>query len=265
MALDESLFFSEDSEGTPDETDEAEDAEEAEGEELEGTEEEGEELDDEGEELEVVEIDGKEVTLGEIKQALKSQFREQDYTKKTTALAEQRKAYEAKDSKLNEALNVLDAAENDLKKLAIGDLDDIDLDQLKKDDYSEYLRVKEERNDRAAKVDAIKAKAIEARKDYLAEQQTQLVELLGWSDQEKKASDIKLYQKFAEESGFTESDARNLTSAKAMAAIIELARIKQAPKSAEAKRKKVKVFKSSKSTAKTTKSRGESLEDLFFS
>jgi hypothetical protein len=265
MTLDENLFFSEDSEGTPEETSETENVEEPEGEELEGTEEGDEELGDDEEELDVVEIDGKEVTLDEIKKALKSQFREQDYTKKTTALAEQRKAYEAKDSKLNEALNVLEAAENDLKKLAIGDLDDIDLDQLKKDDYSEYLRVKEERNERAAKVDAIKAKAAETRSEYLAEQQTQLVELLGWSDQEKKAGDIKLYQAFARDSGFTESDSRNLTSAKVMAAIIELARLKQAPKSAEAKRKKVKIFKSSKSTAKTTQSRGESLEDLFFS
>jgi hypothetical protein len=270
MALDESLFFSEDSNGTPEEIDEdsaTEEVEEevgAEGEDPEETAEEDEENEGEEEELEVVEIDGKEVTLDSIRKALSSEFREQDYTKKTTALADQRKALEAKDSKLDEALNLLASSEDQFKLLAIGDLDEIDLDQLKKDDYSEYLRVKEEREARAGKVDAIKAKAMEARNEHLAEQRAQLDELLGWNDQAKKDSDIKLYQKFAEDSGFTEADARNLTSAKVMAAIVELARLKQAPKTAESKRKKVKVFKSSKSTAKA-KSQGDTIEDLFFS
>ena len=220
--------------------------------------------DDDEEESEFIELDGKEITLDEIRELQKSEFREQDYTKKSQANADERKSLEQKSRDLDGALEVLSAAEGEIKALLVSDLDDIDMEQLKKDDYSEFQRVRDLREERQGKVDAIKAKAKDLTDKKLAEEHTILVDLLGWTDKAKRDADSQALSEYAKEVGLTDGDMSTLKSAKIMAAVIELAKLKRAPKTAEKKRSKVKVIKSSKNRVKSEPSSSASLEDIVF-
>ena len=253
--------------GTPDsETPDTEVEVEAEDEtNVDDTVEDEEEADEDDEELEYIELDGKEVTLDQIRELQKAGLREQDYTKKTQAVAEERKAVEAKAKSLDDALATLEAAESDIKALLVSDLDDVDMDDLKKSDYTEYQRMKELRAEREGKLDAIKAKAAKLTSEAMAKEREAMISGLGWSDESKQKADSETLNSFLKDSGFSESDMRTIKSAKVMMALVELAKIKSAPKSAATKRSKVKVIKSSKGIAsKSSSKQNETLEDIVF-
>lgn len=223
------------------------------------------EAEDEEEELEFIELDGEEVTLDQIRELKKSGLREQDYTKKTQAVAEERKSVEAKAKSLDDALATLEAAETEIKALLVADLEDVDMDELKKSDYTEYQRMKELKSEREGKLDEIKAKAAKLTSESMAKEREAMVEGLGWSDKSKEKADREALNAYLKDSGFSDSDMRTIKSAKVMMALVELAKIKNAPKTAEKKKSKVKVIKSSKSLASKSSSKSnETLEDIVF-
>lgn len=218
------------------------------------------------EELEVIEIDGEEVTLDQIKEWKRGTLREQDYTKKTQSLAEERKALEAKLGELNSISDTLTAGETEIKKLLVADLDDIDLKELRESDYPEYLKVKETIKDRESKYEELKQAAAKAKQALIADEQKVVTEMLGWSDSSKREKDVSAYQDFAKDAGFTEKDASSITSAKVMSALIELAHLKKTLKAEppKAKHKKVKFKSSSVKTEKQAPaSLTERLESFF--
>lgn len=212
---------------------------------------------EEEEDLDVIEIDGEEVTLAQIKQWKAGNLREQDYTKKTMALADERKQLSSKLNELNTIAETLSAGEAEFKKALAGDLDDIDLKELRDEDYTEYLKVKEAIKERESKFDELKAKAVEARSKYVAEQGEVLNKALGWDDKSKSDADIAAFKDLAKEYGIDGQDASSLVSAKVMKALIEFANLKKqkskpAPK---AKTRKVSFKKSSSSKTQTAKPR----------
>lgn len=224
-----------------------------------------EETEDDDEELEYIELDGEEVTLDQIREFKKSGLREQDYTKKTQAVAEERKSVEAKAKTLDDALATLEAAESEIKALLVADLDDVDLEELKKTDYTEYQRMKELRSEREGKLGEIKAKAAKLTSESMAKERQSMIDGLGWSDESKQKADSEVLNAFLKDSGFSDSDMKTIKSAKVMMALVELANIKNAPKTAAKKKSKVKVIKSSKSLASKSSSKSnETLEDIVF-
>lgn len=208
---------------------------------------ESEETEDE-EELEVIDLDGEEVTLKQIREWKRGNLREQDYTRKTQDLANERKAIESRMSDIELLANAFNGVEDDLKEL-VSDLDGIDLKQLKKEDYEEYSRLKEEREERLEKLSAIKQKAVDARSQLFALEQAELSKTLGWDDSVKREKDVKAFDDLAKLMGMSSRDTSTLTSAKVVAALVELAHLKQTKKAEppKAKLKKVKIGKRSPS------------------
>ena len=228
------------------------------------------ETDDADEELEVIEIDGEEVTLDQIKEWKRGTLREQDYTKKTQALADERKALESKLGELNTFSETLSAGEEEFKKLALGDLEEIDLKELRNDDYPEYLKVKELIEEREGKFEELKKVALKARQATIAEEQKAVNDMLGWDDKSKRDADVGAFQTYAKEAGFTERDSNSITSAKVMGALIELANLKKAAVTAgkpapKPKHKKVKFKSSTTKTQRAAPATQEDRIDSFFS
>ena len=215
----------------------------------------------EEEELLVIDIDGEEVTLDQIKAWKSGNLREQDYTKKTTALAEERKALSSKLDELNSIHETLSAGESEFKKALLGDLDDIDLKALREEDYPEYLKIKEEIKDREGKFDELKSKASDARMHYVQEQGKQLSALMGWDDESKSKGDIEAFKELSVEIGIDEKDASSLVSARVMKALIDYAHIKKASKLAPIKGKAKKVAFKKSSNSQTQRSKPKTAEE----
>ncbi len=260
-AVDETVEVSEEAENSADEAD-TEAAQE------EQTEQDADEKSEDEQEPDVIDLDGEEVTLEQIRQWKSGNLREQDYTKKTMALADERKAVSAKLGELNSIHEVLNAGEAEFKKALLGDLDDVDLKALRNDDYVEYQRTLEERKEREAKFDELKANAAKARNAYVQEQGKQLNDLMGWSDKSKSESDIKAFKAMADDIGISEQDAASLSSAKVMKALIDYAHLKNKANATppKGKTKKVAFKKSSTSNATQTKNKtAEERLNSFFS
>lgn len=206
---------------------------------------------DSDEESEYIDLDGEEITLDQIREFKKGYLREQDYTKKSQALAEERKGLSEKISSIDDAVAALSAIEEEVKSLLVADLDEIDMKSLREHDYPEYLRVKEEREERSKLFDNLKAKAVESEKEANAKRSAELYSVMGWDDKSKYEQDIASYNELAKELGFTSSDTATLKSPKVMQALFELAKLKKAAKAAPptGKAKKVAISKRSKSSA----------------
>lgn len=172
----------EESEGA-DETAETEDADEEEG----------------GEPEEEVIIDGKpeKVTKAEL---VKGYQRQADYTRKTQAVAEERKALEADRTKLDESIKAIGEIESEINALVMGDTNSINWDELRDTDPSEYLRMKEvvEKRQGALKQLSEKRQALE--KEQIATEQKALFAALEWdkaeTGSEKREADIKLMSEY---------------------------------------------------------------------
>lgn len=223
---------------------------------------------DDDEELQAIDLDGEEVTLAQIREWKKGGLREQDYTKKTQELSEQRKAVAAKIDELSAISDSLIAGESEIKKLLVSDLDDIDLKELRETDYPEYLKMKETIKEREAKFDEIKSAAARARQSALADEQKAVVDLLGWTDPSKQEKDVAAYRKMATEYGFSERDVASITSAKVMKALVDLSNLKEKASAQPPKAKPARVkFKSSSAKTSQAKTKNASLDsriDNFF-
>ena len=239
--------------------DEAPEADDADTEESQDDSTEQEEDDDseEEEELDAIDLDGEEVTLDQIRKWKAGNLREQDYTKKTTALADGQRVLSAKMQELNNISETLSAGEEEFKKALIGDLDDIDLKSLRDEDYPEYLKVKETIQERQSKFDELKEQASKARSAFVAEQGKILSDELGWDDKSKSEEDIAAFKAMAKEVGIGDQDASSLVSAKVMKALIDYAKLKKqaTAKPPKAKLRKVSFKKSSSPKTQTAKPR----------
>lgn len=184
-----------------------------------------EDLDDGDEESDFfVEIDGKQISLGEIKESLGSKFRESDYTKKTQALAEERKAVEAKKAEIESHKKAFDEKLAELTELIKGKEESIDWDQLLEDDPAEYLRQKQKlsKQEQALQLQREeRMKALESeRAEYLNSQVSKMRELLpSWIDDkgqftESANKSVPVIKTYLESKGFSSDDLGQVTDAR---------------------------------------------------
>lgn len=204
---------------TTDEVDAVEDEQEGE----EATEETESETDDESEQVFVTK-DGKEVTLKELHDGY---LRQSDYTKKTQAIAEERKAIETAKAEIAPRLQILKDIESELGTLILGDFANVDWAAIRDSDPSQYLALKEAKEQREQAINNLKAK-----RDQLAAEQAQgeaakLHESLGWSNPDARNGDIGLIQNYVKANEIPDEVFASVTNHKLMTALLKAAKYDQ--------------------------------------
>jgi len=223
------------------------------------TDEEGQETDDDdGEEF--LTLDGEDITLEEIREMKKGNLRQEDYTRKTQALADGKK----QSLELNDRLTTTITA---LESMIDEEENSTDLDELLDVDPAEYIR-------RQNKLKAKKGKLTEAREAQhnalllrqADESQKLLTVMEGWGTgkkgQEQQQRDINAGLKYAGQLGFTEKEIGQIADHRVLKAIIDAGKFSdvKASKPAVTKRKAVatkrvssqKVAKKGKETEQKT-------------
>ena len=191
------------------EADEVDNVEELESDELEESDSEDETADDDDNEDDVYIVDGVEFTHEELQNAKDIKSMQANYTKKTMALADERKATESeKDSLSNLAAELQVLVEEDKE---------IDWEDLKEEDPDEYIKLKERADSRTKKLEAAKAKLTpsnEMSKEMVEHEQSLMIEAFpDWVEKNDKGvataftqkyhDDINALSDHAKELGFT--------------------------------------------------------------
>lgn len=241
------------------ETEEAEQVEETGETDTEDTEEE-----ESGEPEEEVVIDGKpeKVTKAEL---IKGYQRQADYTRKTQAVAEERKALEADRAKVDESVKAMAAIEANIKELVMGDLSSINWDELRDTDPSEYLRMKEVVQGREGALKQLSEQRAKLESEQIAKETALLHKALEWDNAEtgktKQEADMKLlHEQFGDSPALAKAK-----DAETVLAFVEAAKYRQLQKEkAEVKRELKKVPKASKSVKPAAKADESNWLDSFY-
>lgn len=239
------------------ESDIEEDVEELEGED---TEEEAE--DEDGNEP--LDVFGQEITREQFETMQNEQLMHADYTKKTQALAEDKKQTTVLNSELSSYVT-------EFESLIVNEVSEEHLNELLEDgDTAEYLRLQNQNKANKAKLKAVKAKQAEAFKATQAEESKKLVEVMAeWADpktgQATQKADVSKALEFAAEIGFTNEDLEKLADHKVIRALIEAGKYRELKKSKPSltKRKTPAAKKASKKPAQGAK-KVISAADLFY-
>lgn len=188
----------------------------------------------------VEEINGKKVNRKELREGY---LRQSDYTRKTTEVAEERKAVAAKQAEVDKVAEILGDIQTEIQTLVMGDVQNVDWDSVRISDPSEYLRLKEVEAARSKKLAGLVEKRNQVVNAKIAEEGKALHEALGWKDAAKKQADIEAINGYLQEQGITET----VTSHKLMLAIHKAAMHDRF------QRDKVKTLKEVKKAPKVTK------------
>jgi hypothetical protein len=255
------LFGAEPEQSEPTEEIEAVDVSEEEAEEVEpedvAEESEAEEAEEESEESETEEteeeqaayevvIDGQtlEVTQDEL---LSGYQRQADYTRKTQAVADQRKELESQSEQVKETLKGLEESKRQLSELLEASQSAVDWEDLRDTDPSEYLRQKELIEQRQS---ALKRAEDDAQKATQLQTQEEAKQLFAkvptWSDPKQRDADRERITAYLSKIGFAENEYSH-TDHRLVLALLD------ASKYQEMQNKSASVVKKIKKAPKVTK------------
>lgn len=212
----------------------------------------------------IYQIGDKEYSLKQLEELESNGLRQSDYTKKTQEIAEQRKNLEASQAKLDESLEKITARIADIDGLLTTD-SEIDMEYLRDNDPSEYLKQKEliEARQKAAESAKGELEALqqEQRNAKIAnEQQLLLNAIPEWQDPATLEKESKMINEYLGEAGFTPDDTNDLINHKVYVAIREAALYRGLKSKSVETEKKVKaapkVVKASVKTNKKAESKG---------
>lgn len=216
--------------------------------------------DEDGEDIEYYQIGDKQYSLKQLDELEANGLRQADYTKKSQANAELKKELDVKNVQINEKLESLDAHIKELEKLTAID-SEVDMNELRDIDPSEYLKRKEQMEARqkaseSAKVEMQALKDAEFQTKVAQEQKLLLEALPEWQDPVVMEKDAKLINDYLAENGFTESDTNDLVNHRLYVALLKAAKMDSINAKSVETEKKVKdapkVTKASKKTNKKT-------------
>lgn len=181
-----------------------------------------------------------------------------DYTRKSQANAEKARQIEAERERASETLTLLTELEGEIASLAMGDLDKIDMDMLRDSDPSEYLRVKEMREERSQWRNKLNQKLVEVQRKAAEDSYKTLVKLNGWDDPEtgpaKYEKDSKAIASYVQEVGMDQRAFAKILDPHVMTALLEAARYREIKKSnPTVKNRVVQAPKTSKPSITTQK------------
>ena len=188
--------------------------------------------DDDAEDNEDDEQDEDAVTLSQVefKELQDQQLMHADYTKKTQALATDRKQTEALNSDLAGFIT-------EFESLIVNEASEAELNELLEDgDTAEYLRKTNEIKANKGKLKAIKAKQAEAFKATQTAENGKLIDQMKeWADPKTGAatqkSDVDTALSYATEVGFTNDDLEKLADHKVIRALIDAGKYRALKKS----------------------------------
>ena len=206
---------------------------------------------DEEAEEDVFIVDGQEFTLEQLENAKDIESTKKslvaDYTKKTMAVADQRKDLEVKHEKV-------DALARELEVL-VGEDNKVDWDELEEDDPEEYIKLQKRAEKRKQALRDVKSnlkpQEPELSQDEIAAEQQALVEAFPeWVKRDDKGQVIEVMPKYQEdlqaiskhalELGFTEKQLAEIKTAPIIKALMNSLKSKEKSQKIEIAKKKVK-------------------------
>lgn len=150
-------------------------------------------------------------------------FRQSDYTKKTKALADDRAQFDTLKAQVEPRLQMLKQIETDLSDMLMADFANIDWAEVRDADPSQYLALKEAKENREKSLADIKTKSEQLMAETQAQEAAKLGEVLGWSDTAKRDTDIALIQGYVKEAGIPETVFNSVNNHTLMTALREAA------------------------------------------
>lgn len=235
------------------------------------------ESDDEEQESHYVEIDGKEIDLEDVRKWRDGHLMQSDYTKKTTALADERKTFNAERDTGREDLlkSQTEVTEmRDLLSVLVAEDESIDWAELKEDDPDRYIVLKEKADNRKDALEKVKSERNQPVDDpaTIADEQRKLFSANpDWLDADNKPTesytkDTTLMNDYAVNAGFTTEEFSQLTRAHHMMTILKAAKydaLQEKSRKINKKREKVPVV--TKPKANKSKEQSTSMADTFYS
>lgn len=196
-----------------------------------------------------LDLDGREIPLSDIREWEQGNLRQQDYTRKTQALADERKAIEQSQADLIQKSEVLETRIAELDAVFDSASKEVNWDELREYDPSEYLKQKELQEARKTALDKAKSE-----RDSLRQEQTQgqmqaelqrLADLNPhWIDGGKQTeayeSDMSMVRDYLNDLGLTEAQQQGILLTGHGQAYIDAAKFHKGQKKNVAVAKKVK-------------------------
>ena len=192
----------------------------------------------------VYDIDGEEVSVSTVLDWKKGHLMQSDYTKKSQANAEAKKALEADQAKTVALNSQLESTITNFEQSLKTEASKIDWEDLRENNTPEYLRQKELIGLKAKQLQKAKAD-MKAKQDaeytsYITEQQGHLLKSQPtWADTKQREADIALIDTYVSEAGFNETEIKELVNHKIMNAILDAARYKELVNKSETTKKAV--------------------------
>lgn len=235
-----------------------------------------ENADDDNENAQYLELDGDEHDLDDIRKWRDGHMMQSDYTKKTTALADERKKFNAERDTDRENLlkSQAEVAEmRDMLTVLIGEDEAIDWEELKEEDPERYIELKDKADARKAALEKVKADQATPMDDpaTIATEQGKLFAANPeWLDKDKKVTDVftqdtKLLNEYAVRAGFSNDEFKNLNRSHHLITLLKAAKYDQLQeKGRKIKEKREKVPVVTKPKATKQNSRPKTAAEAFF-
>lgn len=190
------------------------------------------------EESQYVEIDGKEIDLDDVRKWRDGHLMQSDYTKKTTALAEERTSFNTE--RTNERENLLKektdvSGMRDLLSVLVAEDEVINWAELKEDDPDRYIELKERADKRKDALEKVKLERETPADDpaLIATEQGKLFAANPeWLDKDNKPTELftketTLMNDYAIKAGFSSDEFKQLTRAHYLTTILKAAKYDQ--------------------------------------
>jgi hypothetical protein len=192
----------------------------------------------------VYDFDGEEVSASTIKEWKEGNLRQSDYTKKSQANAEAKKQLESKSLEVDGLKTKLSDAVEKLEANISTEYNKEDMDYLRDNDPSEYLRKQEEQKAKQSDVNTAKEglKVLKEQADnekLVEEQQLLLDSQPTWIDEAVRKADISLIETYVKDSEMTAESFNALGNHQLMNMALDAARYKALQKDTEVTKKAV--------------------------
>jgi len=234
------------------------------------------ESEDESEDSQFIELDGEEVDLADVRKWKDGHLMQSDYTKKTTALSDERKTFDVERTTERENILKTKAQVSDMRDLLtvlVAEDEEINWVDLKEDDPDEYIRLKEQSDKRKDALAKVKAERETPADDpaMIQEQQKKLYEANpAWLDDKNQTTevfkkDMTLLNAYAAKAGFTQEEFSQLTQAHHMTTILKAAKydeLEEKGREIGKTREKVPVVTRPKAKVKAVESKN--IADVFY-
>lgn len=230
---------------------------------------------DEEEESQYIELDGEEIDLEDVKKWRDGHLMQSDYTKKTTALKDERTKFEAERDSQRENLQqeIAKVSEmRDILEVLAQEDEAINWAELKEDDPDRYIELKEQADKRKAALEKVKAERSQPVDDpaMIQAEQVKLYKANPeWFDKEGNPtdayqSDVKLMNDYSLKAGFQPEEFAQMTRAHYLQTILKAAKydaLQDKARVTKAKREQVPVTTKPKAKVHTP---SKSAADVFY-